>query len=214
MQTIATILDSNNPDWTNITNQINSVQEAMKAAAYCTVMQGNRLNENDAAFTTDLIINGKSLSGKDVINVNTGVVNNRPSYDPTVALENSGFTSVLQITVKSGNEAMVLQRTFTVPMYTQAEVISQISNAYTPEMWQIIKGYNTMPGHICADLSFKNAIDTIKLMHKEYLINTAVEDAIPTLTYTSRAYRDWETDRKSTRLNSSHSAKSRMPSSA
>ena len=30
-------------------------------------------------------------------------------------------------------------------------------------------------------------------------------------TYT---YRDWETDRKSTRLNSSHSAKSRMPSSA
>ena len=29
-----------------------------------------------------------------------------------------------------------------------------------------------------------------------------------------RHYRDWETDRKSTRLNSSHSAKSRMPSSA
>ena len=29
-----------------------------------------------------------------------------------------------------------------------------------------------------------------------------------------RNYRDWETDRKSTRLNSSHSAKSRMPSSA
>ena len=34
--------------------------------------------------------------------------------------------------------------------------------------------------------------------------------------YVRRAacYRDWETDRKSTRLNSSHSAKSRMPSSA
>ena len=30
----------------------------------------------------------------------------------------------------------------------------------------------------------------------------------------SERYRDWETDRKSTRLNSSHSAKSRMPSSA
>ena len=30
----------------------------------------------------------------------------------------------------------------------------------------------------------------------------------------SVTYRDWETDRKSTRLNSSHSAKSRMPSSA
>ena len=31
---------------------------------------------------------------------------------------------------------------------------------------------------------------------------------------TDSIYRDWETDRKSTRLNSSHSAKSRMPSSA
>ena len=29
-----------------------------------------------------------------------------------------------------------------------------------------------------------------------------------------RGYRDWETDRKSTRLNSSHSGESRMPSSA
>ena len=36
-------------------------------------------------------------------------------------------------------------------------------------------------------------------------------DIIDTL---HRRYRDWETDRKSTRLNSSHSAKSRMPSSA
>ena len=32
--------------------------------------------------------------------------------------------------------------------------------------------------------------------------------------YSNVQYRDWETDRKSTRLNSSHSAKSRMPSSA
>ena len=32
--------------------------------------------------------------------------------------------------------------------------------------------------------------------------------------YLFAGYRDWETDRKSTRLNSSHSAKSRMPSSA
>ena len=30
----------------------------------------------------------------------------------------------------------------------------------------------------------------------------------------STNYRDWETDRKSTRLNSSHSGESRMPSSA
>ena len=32
--------------------------------------------------------------------------------------------------------------------------------------------------------------------------------------FSSGAYRDWETDRKSTRLNSSHEIPSRMPSSA
>ena len=37
---------------------------------------------------------------------------------------------------------------------------------------------------------------------------------IPISLGTAEQYRDWETDRKSTRLNSSHSAKSRMPSSA
>ena len=41
---------------------------------------------------------------------------------------------------------------------------------------------------------------------------------VPLLDYVSSApdppYRDWETDRKSTRLNSSHRSLSRMPSSA
>ena len=42
-------------------------------------------------------------------------------------------------------------------------------------------------------------------------LNTATDQTSP---FTTITYRDWETDRKSTRLNSSHSAKSRMPSSA
>ena len=41
--------------------------------------------------------------------------------------------------------------------------------------------------------------------------NYRLVDILP---YPKKWYRDWETDRKSTRLNSSHSAKSRMPSSA
>ena len=47
------------------------------------------------------------------------------------------------------------------------------------------------------------------------------EDAHALMTYATAigraegcGYRDWETDRKSTRLNSSHSGESRMPSSA
>ena len=42
-----------------------------------------------------------------------------------------------------------------------------------------------------------------------YLVPFYVDEVLP-----GEDYRDWETDRKSTRLNSSHSAKSRMPSSA
>ena len=34
------------------------------------------------------------------------------------------------------------------------------------------------------------------------------------ISLTNHTYRDWETDRKSTRLNSSHITRSRMPSSA
>ena len=43
---------------------------------------------------------------------------------------------------------------------------------------------------------------------------TASIDRKMIVRYDGMTYRDWETDRKSTRLNSSHSAKSRMPSSA
>ena len=48
-------------------------------------------------------------------------------------------------------------------------------------------------------------------------VGTNVASPIYLLLYntsSTKTYRDWETDRKSTRLNSSHSAKSRMPSSA
>ena len=46
------------------------------------------------------------------------------------------------------------------------------------------------------------------------VLNGRVDDIESHRFYDRGCYRDWETDRKSTRLNSSHSAKSRMPSSA
>ena len=54
---------------------------------------------------------------------------------------------------------------------------------------------------------------TTKLTADHYLYSNMdrVLTAITTDTY---GYRDWETDRKSTRLNSSHEIPSRMPSSA
>ena len=53
----------------------------------------------------------------------------------------------------------------------------------------------------------KFTIDQLNLSKKVY-------DMLNRIAISGGTYRDWETDRKSTRLNSSHSAKSRMPSSA
>ena len=52
-----------------------------------------------------------------------------------------------------------------------------------------------------------------RLKKRKASLPAPVEEEKPRWEKTS-GYRDWETDRKSTRLNSSHSAKSRMPSSA
>ena len=47
-----------------------------------------------------------------------------------------------------------------------------------------------------------------------YEMSIAASEFVDFIGQHDKDYRDWETDRKSTRLNSSHSAKSRMPSSA
>ena len=44
--------------------------------------------------------------------------------------------------------------------------------------------------------------------------NNMEDGVFPTIYTEKKFYRDWETDRKSTRLNSSHRSLSRMPSSA
>ena len=59
------------------------------------------------------------------------------------------------------------------------------------------------PQGIIYELKDKNIADTIEF---EMIDGGEYE--------LSNIYRDWETDRKSTRLNSSHSGESRMPSSA
>ena len=60
-------------------------------------------------------------------------------------------------------------------------------------------------------VAFSGGVDS------SFLLKTAHDvlgENVVAITAKTHVYRDWETDRKSTRLNSSHRSLSRMPSSA
>ena len=67
-----------------------------------------------------------------------------------------------------------------------------------------IKNNDAKPTHILIEGDNYHALTCLNYTHKEKI----------DLIYIDPPYRDWETDRKSTRLNSSHITRSRMPSSA
>ena len=62
---------------------------------------------------------------------------------------------------------------------------------------------------ICGLIAYKNLKNIEKVQNIVIELCGVVEKETGKM-----QYRDWETDRKSTRLNSSHSGESRMPSSA
>ena len=63
--------------------------------------------------------------------------------------------------------------------------------------------------------SSRNGYGTYTLNEKQWEVAVLYNDDLCyTTPITEDCYRDWETDRKSTRLNSSHEIPSRMPSSA
>ena len=79
---------------------------------------------------------------------------------------------------------------------------SQVSNVLADEPVESNEIKNEIEGEI------KEMTNEMKVFNfKENEVRTVVKDGEP-------GYRDWETDRKSTRLNSSHRSLSRMPSSA
>ena len=116
----------------------------------------------------------------------------------------------------------IIAVTFTVVMFT----------AYKPPVNEdyLIISWNDLGMH-CANKDFSkicvlppynnlkaqvilrgNATTLPQLITSDISVNYSIPGN--TISTNKTLYRDWETDRKSTRLNSSHSAKSRMPSSA
>ena len=68
-----------------------------------------------------------------------------------------------------------------------------------------IKSKEHLEGALFGAFASLVEIEQIYTIHEERDLDFTVQEA---------EYRDWETDRKSTRLNSSHEIPSRMPSSA
>ena len=69
-------------------------------------------------------------------------------------------------------------------------------------------------GSIATDINTCTNLSTLTGNILKVMYANGVFVAVGHRIYTSPRYRDWETDRKSTRLNSSHLKLSRMPSSA
>ena len=76
------------------------------------------------------------------------------------------------------------------------EAVEKLKKEYLLEGFEPVQG---IPYDTLVDMLYNEASDVLKFGTK--------------ITYLAE-YRDWETDRKSTRLNSSHRSLSRMPSSA
>ena len=63
-------------------------------------------------------------------------------------------------------------------------------------------------------IEYKDGVTDYNVGDVVYLARKMGKPICRAIAINKRAYRDWETDRKSTRLNSSHRSLSRMPSSA
>ena len=84
------------------------------------------------------------------------------------------------------------------------------SNEYVSYFGETLKKKVSSQDSSPKEFTLQSYSQETPLTEKDWVGDIAVGAVKPA----ERQYRDWETDRKSTRLNSSHSAKSRMPSSA
>jgi hypothetical protein len=183
-QTIASILDSNNPDWTRITDKIRGITEAARAATYCNVYYGD-ITLNSASNT--LIDNGEDQNGMLIVNVNNGEVYRRPPYD--VNRNDAGFTAILQMSVQSGEEVEIVRRPFTVPMYTKADVLATIGDQLTEgRLWELVKGNNVNKNSVHTNLIKPSIKATLQGLGLSNIVDSTNVDNLPLIEFTYPSY--------------------------
>ena len=97
-----------------------------------------------------------------------------------------------------------------LPNYSEAALLGRCANGVAGTVnFRLKRLVGVTPAKSVDSLTKMKALED-----KGYTFAATVEQSVRSFGSTKTRYRDWETDRKSTRLNSSHEIPSRMPSSA
>lgn len=183
-QTVASILDSNNPDWI-ITKEIYGINEAVKAVTYSSVVFGDTVNN-----TSDSLIDNGTSGNVTIIEANNGKVVNRPAYNASTT---HNFSAVLNLTLEigSGNkkEKMLFTRIVVVPPYAKEEILEAISEKWTATtLWNKIKANNVLQNNVYSNLTQPTALSLLQEWNLANMIDTEDTDSIPTLSWTYPSY--------------------------
>ena len=119
----------------------------------------------------------------------------------------NGISAITAIST-TGDKFTIDQLNLSKKVYDMLNRIAVSGGTYRDWLETVFTGGNYMER--CETPMFEGGMST-EIVFQEVISNSASgEQPLGTLP----GYRDWETDRKSTRLNSSHRSLSRMPSSA
>ena len=156
-----------------------------------------------AAFFAPAVILASPSSDRIVAKVNDGLVLEsevQEAYDAmTAQLEAAGQKAEPEKLKKEILENLVQQKLLITIAQEEMVVVSE--EAVADKVNEFLSG---LRARFATEEAFEEALNKEGLSYTDFRLK--IESQVE--------YRDWETDRKSTRLNSSHSAKSRMPSSA
>lgn len=183
-QTVASILDSNNPDWI-ITKEVYGINEAIKAVTYSSVVFGDAVNN-----TSDSLIDNGTSGNVTIIEANNGKVVNRPAYNATTT---HNFSAVLNLTltIGSGNkeEKMLFTRIVVVPPYSKEEILEAISTKWTATtLWDSIKKNNVSKERVYSSLNQPTGISLLQTWELDHMIDTEDENSVPVLSWVYPSY--------------------------